>query len=69
LNELLQELLSLFGEDESIRLDMTLTYGILGVWSLSVMQFTLTFTVGYRPLKERGVRVVPMEEDHKQSKR
>lgn len=53
-----QELFSLFDEDE-VRHDEYFTYALLGVWTLSVMQFTLTFHTAYRPSRERGLGLTP----------
>ena len=40
-----------------------LTYIILGVWSLSVLQFTLTFATAHRPRRARGLRLSPATSD------
>ena len=58
-----QELFSLFDEDSGIRHNPFLTYIILGVWSLSVLQFTLTFATAHRPRRARGLRLSPEDDD------
>ncbi|KAL8610181.1 hypothetical protein ACOMHN_005955 [Nucella lapillus] len=55
----IMELFSLFDEDTHIRNDTILTYVILGVWTLSVLQFTLTFATAHRPRRTRGYRLSP----------
>ncbi|XP_076459262.1 uncharacterized protein LOC143292654 [Babylonia areolata] len=52
----IMELFSLFDEDSNIRQNTVLIYLILGVWSLSVLQFTLTFVTSHRPRRARGLR-------------
>ena len=59
-----QELFALFDEDKGIRHNTVLTYIILGVWSLSILQFTLTFASAHRPRRSRGLRLAPERPPH-----
>ncbi|KAL8565555.1 hypothetical protein ACOMHN_049531 [Nucella lapillus] len=64
----IMELFSLFDEDPGVRHNTLLTYCILGVWSLSVFQFTLTFASAHRPRRARGLRL-STEDPDKQHRR
>lgn len=65
----MQELFSLFDEDSQIRHSAFLTYIILGIWSLSVLQFTLTFATAHRPRRARGLRMTPEEEEEEDDRK
>ncbi|CAG5122373.1 unnamed protein product [Candidula unifasciata] len=58
----IMEFFSLIGEDV-IRKDKTLSFWVLGIWSLSILQFTMTVTVIHQPKKEKKVTVVVIESD------
>ncbi|KAK7465102.1 hypothetical protein BaRGS_00037723 [Batillaria attramentaria] len=52
----IMELFSLFDED-MIRQDTIVTYFLLGVWSWSIVQFTLTFHAAHKPRRARGLQL------------
>lgn len=53
----IMEFFSLLSEDV-IRGNKTLVFCVLGIWSLAVLQFTMTVTVIHQPKRERKVKVV-----------
>ncbi|PVD38294.1 hypothetical protein C0Q70_00906 [Pomacea canaliculata] len=56
------DLFSLFEEDR-IRVDMSVTYALLAVWSWSVLQFSLTFYTAHRPRRARGLQMTGHRHD------
>lgn len=58
----IMELFSLFDED-MIRHNTEVTYALLGVWSWSIVQFSLTFHAAHKPRRARGLRLAPPEKD------
>lgn len=56
----IMEFFSLIG-DNVIRGDKTLSYCVLSIWSLSILQFTMTVTVIHQPKREKKVMVVVVE--------
>ncbi|KAK7465100.1 hypothetical protein BaRGS_00037721 [Batillaria attramentaria] len=59
----IMELFSLFDED-MIRQDTIVTYFLLGVWSWSIVQFTLTFHAAHKPRRARGLQLSTQIDPH-----
>ncbi|KAI8794770.1 transmembrane protein 26-like isoform X1 [Biomphalaria glabrata] len=53
----IMEYFSLLGE-EAVRPNRRLCYVVLAIWSLSVLQFTVTVTVIHQPKRQRNINVV-----------
>ncbi|XP_069125070.1 transmembrane protein 26-like [Argopecten irradians] len=63
----IMELFVIF-EEPQIREDRILTYASLAVWSVSLLQFTLTLTATKNARKGRGIAIAPEEEPSKSYK-
>lgn len=63
----IMELFVIFEEPE-IRQDRILTYVTLGVWSVSLLQFSITLTATKHARKSRGVAIAEEEEDEDPSR-